>query len=324
MAAITGTDFVRLLTGKSQATREEAAGDMFMSGHYVKWPMVAVPLTDSQGRKATINVSSDYFAIGTPEDFVYLPLTPITAQLMADRLGLMLPTRKIVKATWDAASVKAQAYPMRADWERRKLNPDMRMITLDGFVDHDKQVKASLSERTSPAQLVAGTKKDVVISNKIRQNTANKLGSVAIYGWQDKGGSIVRAISGNNAKAGDPIQGLNPSDHDNAYVDYSHGIRFIESSITLDDGRRVRVDDPSVASLVSDEGPLTISRYTTPKPPPSGTGGSGQNVAYITPLPGGGGSASKTGGNLLLLSTLGAAFIAIPTYIWYSRARSKS
>jgi hypothetical protein len=70
-------------------------------------------------------------------------------------------------------------------------------------------------------------------------------------------------------KAGQPIQGLNPSDHVNTYADYSHGIRYVEPFVTVN-GERKSILDPSVANLVTDEGAIKVARYETGTPAPKG------------------------------------------------------
>ena len=45
----------------------------------------------------------DYLAVGSDDDFVRMPMTPQTAQQIADLFGCILPTRKMVDAI-DAAA----------------------------------------------------------------------------------------------------------------------------------------------------------------------------------------------------------------------------
>lgn len=293
LAPITGTEFFKTFANRSQADREAAAIQLVKEGNYIRWPMIAVPI----GSGATIKVASDYFAVGTPDDYFYLPLSPITAQKIADLLNLSLPTTKIVRDTWKAA-FQVQPQPMRNIWIAQKVDPDKRMVTIQGFADHNAQVAAALGTR-NPAQLLSGTKKDVVLSNKIQPKT------VAIYGWFDKNGQFV--------KAGNPIQGLNPSDHNNQYVDYSHGIRFIEPFVTISSGERLTLTDPRVASLVTDEpGGIKIARYNTGEAPqnPLPSNSDTQNVAFVTPVSESGAigevAAPKRGGGLGILAGLGA------------------
>ena len=95
---------------------------------------------------------------------------------------------------------------------------------------------------TGVTGLVAGIKKDVVVTNRL----AERSNRVAIYGWHKLDGS--------------PIQPLTIVHHA-GYVDYSHGVRLMRRTVTMGnrpvDVRQVlcRADR---AGLLSDEG--TVSR----------------------------------------------------------------
>src|SRR5207253_1071838 len=79
------------------------------------------------------------------------------------------------------------------------------------FVQNNDLIQSQLKELTPNAQLgalIAGIKKDVVITNRLGE----KPNHVAIYGW--------------HKLDGDPIQPLTIV-HISPYVDYSHGIRLV-------------------------------------------------------------------------------------------------
>jgi hypothetical protein len=60
-----------------------------------------VNITNVAGGKinwATILVAPDYLAVGTNKDYLLTPLTPMTAQNLADPLDCTLPTPKMVSA----------------------------------------------------------------------------------------------------------------------------------------------------------------------------------------------------------------------------------
>jgi hypothetical protein len=94
-------------------------------------------------------------------------------------------------------------------------------------------------------ELVAGVKKDVVVSNRL----AERPGRVAIYGWHKPDGK--------------PIQPLSTV-HRDSYVDYSHGVRLMRRVVVVD-GRARDVRQVLYAAdlhpLLSDEGPVTRPTY---------------------------------------------------------------
>jgi hypothetical protein len=168
-----------------------------------RFEKVNVSITDSvTGKiiKAHYFVSPDYISVGTDNDWARIPLTPMAAQRLADSLGCFLPTRKMVDDIYSASKVKLEPVPMFAF---RDSTPTMyhHHLIIEG-------------QRKGRNGLIAGIKKDVVISDKLEHDA--KPNRVAIYGWHKPDGK--------------PIQPLYAG-HVNWYVDYSHGTRLIMQTI---------------------------------------------------------------------------------------------
>jgi len=184
-----------------------------------------------------LQVAPDYLAIGCDTNFLRIPLTPTTAQRIADLVDCSLPTPKLVDAIWAEAKLKLTPEP---------LPPDAKMITVPVFVQHQELVERQIGTR-SHQQLTAGHKKDVVLANAL----ATKSNSVVIYGWQKADGKPIQPVY---------------AGHASSWADYSHGIRLIANDAELD-GKPVRLPklftDPQLAGLVSSEGPLSVTRYST-------------------------------------------------------------
>jgi hypothetical protein len=185
--------------------------------------------------KATFFVAPDYLALGSDDDFFLTPLTPLTAQAIADGLNCFLPTPKMVDDIYANAAVKLTPDP---------IPPSPAMTSIAVFVRHDKMVCAQRKGRPLGA-LVAGHKKDVVIANKVFATQ----GKVAIYGWHKPDGK--------------PIQPLYTG-HSASWVDYSHGIRLVSRRLLLD-GKPKTIEevlaDPALANLLSNEGVMLRTRY---------------------------------------------------------------
>jgi hypothetical protein len=118
-----------------------------------------------------------------------------------------------------------------------------QMITTSYYWTHNQRVQRALSGRR-PGSLVAGHKKDVVITNRLDRMP----GRVAIYGWHRPGGR--------------PIQPLSLVHHV-SYADYSHGIRFVLKTMIVDGARKsveAVLRDPTLSPLLSDEGPIRRPR----------------------------------------------------------------
>lgn len=188
---------------------------------------------------ATYHVTPDYLAIGSDDDYFLTPLTPIAAQKIADLLHCSLPTKKIVDDIYSAAEVKLAPSP---------IPPSPAMSTVPVFIQHNTTVREQRNKQLKEhplGALVAGHKKDVVISNRLQE----KPGRVAIYGWHKLDGK--------------PIQPLTVV-HRDTYADYSHGIRLVQLSATVDGATKSIPEilaDPNLASLLSDEGVILNPKY---------------------------------------------------------------
>ncbi|MCB1741985.1 MAG: hypothetical protein KDK91_16540 [Gammaproteobacteria bacterium] len=181
---------------------------------------------------AIVCVMPDYLAIGSDDDFVRVPVNRYTADRIARELDFILPTRKLVDAIYRQSSIHLPPVPMP---------PGPRMRSTEYYVAHNKTI--ARQERAAgihPGVLVAGHKKDLVLSNKLARHPNR----VAIYGWHHADGK--------------PIQPLSTV-HGARYADYSHGLRLVSRVILLN-GKQTRAEqvlqDPGLGELLSDEGPL--------------------------------------------------------------------
>lgn len=183
--------------------------------------------------EVTICVTPDYLAVGSDRDYVRTPLGLPAAARIADRLGLFLPTPRMVDAIYAQAGLRLAPSPMA---------PTSAMSSTNYFWRHNGIVEeqgAPLGWR--PGMLTAGQKKDVVLTTRLRAAP----GRVAIYGWHRPNGR--------------PIQPLSTV-HGAAYADYSHGIRLV-SHVAFVNGKPLPLatilQDPVLSRIVSDEGPIT-------------------------------------------------------------------
>lgn len=243
---LTGSEFMSRIARLSGREREQAIREAILAGHVpenlMKFRSVRISRTLTDGQQHTIiyNVAPDYLAIGTNADNVRIPMTPLTAQAIADRMNCLLPTRQMVNQIYSAAdthlSPRAMSGGQYPNWQSR-------MMTSAFFREHDRLVDSQLSGNNSTG-LIAGHKKDIVITNRLN----SKPRSVAIYGWHSTSSS--------------PIQPLSTV-HGNDYVDYSHGVRMVAGTCTVDGRSMAMADvlrDPVLSGLVSDEGTINDSR----------------------------------------------------------------
>jgi hypothetical protein len=236
LSAPTGIAFARSIAALPLAEREEKVFAEVKAGNVPAFLRKLVPVPVSAGTvKATYFVAPDYLAIGSDDDYFLMPLTPFTAQAIADRLDCVLPTSKMVDDIYENATVTLTPAP---------IPPSPAMTTVPVFLSHDEIVRAGRQDRPRGA-LVAGHKKDVVIANKVFAIR----GKVAIYGWHKPDGQ--------------PIQPLY-SGHTASWVDYSHGIRLVSRRMMVN-GTATTIEnvlpDPALAPLLSNEGVMLQTRY---------------------------------------------------------------
>jgi hypothetical protein len=239
-----GAEFGARISAMDLPTREKAIVAEIMAGNVPdSWRhFVAVTISRTirdHNVTAEFMVAPDYLAVGSNEDSLLTPLSPRSAQVIADRLGCMLPTRRMVDVIYHAATLKLPPAP---------IPPSPDMVKVETWVDHQETIRKQRSESAVAIGLVAGHKKDVVVTNQL----ATSPGKVAIYGWHRLDSS--------------PIQPLYLG-HTESWVDYSHGIRLIARAMKVN-GKPTTVGEvlasPDLSELLSDEGVIETPRY--PKP----------------------------------------------------------
>ena len=92
----------------------------------------------------------DYLALGSNEDFVQIPMNPLTAQRIADQTGTSLPTKKIVDDVYRQAEVKLREarrmFTLLLD-ERAVFAEWQKLVTahaVTGKLAHDARLVAAM------------------------------------------------------------------------------------------------------------------------------------------------------------------------------------
>ncbi len=241
--APSGTSLMKSLIEVPPIERESTLAKEILQGNLPGWGRkftnVSAKIHTGTGEvhRIVYRVSPDYLAIGGNEDFVRVPLTPYAAQHLADMMGCVLPTRKMVDDIHKAALLKLAPQPLTLERE-----------SLATFSQHNQLIQDQLKSNDA-GKLISGIKKDVVVTNELLERPSH----VAIYGWHQLDGK--------------PIQPLTTI-HIDSYVDYSHGIRLVDQWAVVD-GSPMRIEevlrDMTLCSLLSDEGPLLQSTYQSLK-----------------------------------------------------------
>lgn len=185
-------------------------------------------------------VLPDYFAIGSNNDFFYVPMTPILAQKVAQLTKCSLPTKLMVDQIYKEAKIKLTPQP---------ILPTKAMTTLPVFIAHTdsilRQLKPFLANHQL-GELIAGNKKDIIISNKIYGESTPR---VVIYGWHKLDGKAIQPVY---------------NKHTNTWADYSHGIRLIQNKIYINQKKaslKKALRDAEFSRVFSDEGRIDKPHY---------------------------------------------------------------
>ncbi|MGE0173567.1 MAG: hypothetical protein AB7T49_12290 [Oligoflexales bacterium] len=238
-----GSQFIAKTRAMSKPSRERMILAELRRGNVPDFLRRLRPIKFSMRRggksyEAVLLVLPDYLSIGSDKDFVRMPMTPVTAQVIADHYGLMLPTSKMVDIIYEHAETVLSPRP---------LPPKPEMELNDYYLRHNAMVEEQLGEDFDRSQLVAGHKKDIILTNQLVGNPFR----VAIYGW--------------HRSKGNPIQPVSLV-HGNSYADYSHGVRLVAPMMIINNKIYPVAEvlqDYERSYLLSEEGPLRYTRLFT-------------------------------------------------------------
>jgi hypothetical protein len=247
--ALNGTQFSASIsdTSISLVQREKIIYKAIKKGNIPNFYRKMVLIKDTLKIGETTNtinyyVLPDYLAIGTDSNYFYCPMTPALAQRVANKLKCSLLTRKMVNDVYRDATVKLSPLP---------IPPTPAMATVAVFEKHNEiliRQKDSLANY-KPGMLTAGDKKDVIISNRIYNDTSAY--HVVIYGWHKKNGKAIQPLYAR---------------HIGNWADYSHGIRLAQRKVWVN-GKKTRIKKVLRSEyfniLLSDEGVITKPFYPT-------------------------------------------------------------
>lgn len=236
--AALGSEFYARVEHMPIPAREEEIFQEIASGNVPSFvrKLHEVPVTDPVTKQsARVLVTGDYLAIGSDDDFLRVPMSPLTAQRLADAFGVLLPTKKLVDDIY-AISSREIAIPMPP--------PGPAMMLMPRILAHHRAIEES--RRGALGDLVAGHKKDVVVTVRLAEVPQR----VAIYGFFRENGAPWQ-----------PMQ----LPHEDSYSDYSHGIRFVLDKVLFDDDTELSLTEVlsrhDLAGLVSSEGVIANPRY---------------------------------------------------------------
>ena len=252
-----GSAFASTLPEKPTRDREDMiVSAVHLMQHYpLRWAAISSQrLLEGKERSLILYVSVDALMIGDEEDRFRINVTHTGAQMIADTLGLTLPTSKIADLIHEqAGKVISPAIQ----------TPNKEMAYTSRMLQHSCTVglkKGGFSGLASPVG------KHWILSNKMFEGK-----DVGVnYGWHD-----LRApkTTWNTSPGGIRLWQNVGTKHDRWHVDYSQVLVLVHRSALLN-GDNVDVHDimvdPVLHPLVSYEGPLRGTRHPDVPPPEHG------------------------------------------------------
>lgn len=197
-----GSEVASDIRGLEPEAREERILAEVARGNVPGWlrPLEPVEVPGTEGRTSpdTFWVATDYLALGSEEDYLYVPLSPAAARRAAELAGASLPTPRLVDAIWSAAA--GRLIPIR-------FRPNEDIGTVRYFLRHNRLVQAQRRQhRARPGDLTAGHKLDVVaVREATEPQAAGSPGeggeaaipapdSGALYGWHHTDGTPIQPL----------------------------------------------------------------------------------------------------------------------------------
>lgn len=251
-AAPTGSEALNTIYSNKSINRDSYLLQQIIAGNIPDLLRSFVPITISEkGNTLIYKVMPDYLAVGDNSDYIRVPLSGPESQKIADAFDCILPTPKMSDQIWKAATAKLAPQALsgsnstiKGKTYTAKEMTGGKMSDTDTFEYHNQLIQNQLQQSGhKPGDLVAGNKKDVVISNDLIS------GRLAIHGLHDQNGKAIQQ------------GGL--SRHDENYKDYSSGTRLVSKEATLN-GKNVNIKDvlkdPQYAYLIND-GVLNVQSY---------------------------------------------------------------
>jgi hypothetical protein len=280
------SDFILTIAGEgvpaSWQAREKAIFKQIVAGNVPdaitkKLVRIDLSVTTAKGRTITgsVDVMPDYLCVGDDSQYVYMPMDPVTAQRVAFELDMNLPTARICHAIYEAAGKidkKNQLNAIPRDYSNtgpdRKAPRGRAQTSTAAYVEHSDAIKQRMSDRgLRLGELVAGHKKDVVISQGLHSNPLR----IAFHGFYDDSGVPFEPCREPNNSLPSckqmPAHG-HGKERNRRFSDYSQGVRLVSDEMIVDGKtwsmRKVLADD-ELCQLISSEG--KIDPPYIPEPP---------------------------------------------------------
>ena len=171
--------------------------------------LIPVTVNGPQNTRITYYVTSDFLNV----DGVWLPMTGVTAQSVADHFGMILPTPKMSRQIYAAATTKIMPTPLSESGYGNYTAQQVvqsRISTSDAALAYSQRI--ANEQGKGQGGLTAGHMKDIT--------QPPPSGNLGLYGWY-----------GTNGK---PVQNSYFTPHDtNQHTEYGSGLRLVDNRVEV-------------------------------------------------------------------------------------------
>lgn len=221
--------------------------------------LVPVTVPGPNGTKITYKVMADYVMI----DGIRVPMTPVTAQKVANHFGMSLPTAKMSQQIYNAADTKVRAPPLSGSGYVSPLTGQhysakdvvkSRIGESDAAVYYSDLTNQKIQEATKDKNpgLVGGHGKEIT-----EPGDGANISDVSFGGWQGSSGSALQPYSyAHKGQAG-------------AHTEYALNTRLVDDvvTVTTPDGKVITTtmeklrSNPNLAGAIATS--TTIKQYNS-------------------------------------------------------------
>lgn len=180
--------------------------------------LAPVTVDGPNGTRITYYVTTDFLNT----DGVWLPMTGVTAQMVADYFGMYLPTPKMSRQIYAQAATKIMPAPLSGTGYGQYSAQQVvqsRISASDAALAYSQRIADAQGKKPASNGIVAGHMKDIT--------QPPPSGNLGLYGWYGTDGK--------------PVQNSYYTPHDTfQHTEYGSGVRLVDKRVTIayQDGRR--------------------------------------------------------------------------------------
>lgn len=225
-----GSQFLETLRGMTEEQRDDAIFREVSRGNIPDflrpenfYELAVYGTVNGQDVEIRVQVAIDYLAVGTNDDYVRVPVSPLLAQRIADQFGYILPSEKVVRELDSESRATRQdiAFLAAPDAAQLVIDPETHRQVFEKW-NHKKYgaYEGRWMRSIEFIQQIDMLADEQILQRHLRGGIRAGQSKDMIYHPEAQRGSTVCIF---HPRA----QGVNYVSHPDTYWDYSHGARYL-------------------------------------------------------------------------------------------------